>query len=625
MPDTYDQLSFLDPFGQKRRRESIRAGLDSLAQPQDDNVWKARLLGGLAGAGRAAYDILAGGDDDMMDPGIGMTPAASIGQKSLPVVAKEAYGAVKGLKGLYSRLTNSIVSQMPDRAFPSKIASIAKSGSSAEEQSVRKFSDFLAGRDPSKVVEKADVLAHLEANPIELEHKVLSGGGNTKYPEYQVPGGENYQENLFQASIKPIDDPYAAARQQADDDPVVQYWDDMVTRLRQEANDLGFDFEADPTEVQALQDRLAAARVSLNEATTRYSGIPGLPRLPPIYKAPHFDSPNNQNLLVHSRANDRSLAAPSRNPKYDRLTQEINELEAADADITGMGVFTPDMAARQALEDARLRVPETLPPVGGKGRLIEEIQSDLHQTGKKAGYGTPPDPVAINAKKSQLAQQLGNIGRQYPGVLEPNFAGDPEVRAFAERLVREVEALDVHPVPDLPFKDSYADLALKQQLLDVADNPELEWLGILGPEEQIARFPSEKNVKGMRHFYGQEYPNKLAKLLKPFGGTVEQTTLPRTEPPAGFATHGDTIRTVEPSGQQGGQVASVWPKNTGTRELMQQLDQRLEANAVGFPGPDISLARLTPEMKAMIKRVGFPAMAAMFGLRGAFAGDQPPR
>ena len=120
-----------------------------------------------------------------------------------------------------------------------------------------------------------------------------------------------------------------------------------------------------------------------------------------------------------------------------------------------------------------------LPSAGGPGRFLEEVQSDWHQLGKKNGYG--------------------------PG-------GE---------------------VPDAPFKESWPDLALKQQLYETARDPEARWLGFTPGITQERRysklyqedFPND----GMRKFYDQLLPKRLEKIVKPFGGRVSEWTMPFIE------------------------------------------------------------------------------------------------
>ena len=133
-------MSEIDPFGQLARRKVVRDALDRLQQPSDDNVWRARIVGGLAGAGRAAYDMLAGEDEDLMDPTIGVSPVASIGQKGVKEAAELAYKHIKGMPGLYSKLTDA-ATKLPDVVNSKKALEMLRSlGATAEEMDVRGIS-----------------------------------------------------------------------------------------------------------------------------------------------------------------------------------------------------------------------------------------------------------------------------------------------------------------------------------------------------------------------------------------------------------------------------------------------------------------------------------------------------
>jgi hypothetical protein len=53
-------------------------------------------------------------------------------------------------------------------------------------------------------------------------------------------------------------------------------------------------------------------------------------------------------------------------------------------------------------------------------------------------------------------------------------------------------------VPDAPFKDSWPELGLKQQLLEAVDDPDTSWIGFTAGQTQAARYDLSKQIKTLR-------------------------------------------------------------------------------------------------------------------------------
>jgi len=258
-------------------------------------------------------------------------------------------------------------------------------------------------------------------------------------------------------------------------------------------------------------------------------------------------------------------------------------------------------------------------PPGPPGKLIENIQSDWHQAGRKQGY----EGINDVALKKQLATQRADIGNQlnnYAEILRKDIQPlspaeiaeyrelrtqfeytdlpfDVEMRMqdlhrrqnlstapahivvgeaaragdeAAQRLMRayeemwQADAALGHKIPVAPFKETWPDLQMKQQVLDAADSP-AEWIGITDANTLRSRGEEISDA-----FQEQRLPNTLRKILQPFGGEqMEQLPL------------------------QGNAAARAW------------------------------IARLTPEMKERIRKEGLPLMTvAMMAVLGQQAGQQ---
>ena len=86
---------------------------------------------------------------------------------------------------------------------------------------------------------------------------------------------------------------------------------------------------------------------------------------------------------------------------------------------------------------------------GERGRFIEEVQSDWHQAGKKRGYRSDRQPVALTDAETAELDGLMVNARQTAG-----FYNTPEGIRAAELLERREPNSVFGGVPDAPFKES---------------------------------------------------------------------------------------------------------------------------------------------------------------------------
>jgi len=467
---------------------------------------------------------------------------ASIAGKSLPKIAPEAYDAVKGLKGLYSRLTDTMT-RAPQMMHPDKVRSLAAQGTSKEEISLRKLEDFLKGRNPNAQVSRDEVMEHLRQNPIELN---VSRKGDNLFSNNDV------HEKLYRFQHE-LDTKYGPRWAHRDQLRV----DEITSRPIISDEEWNIYQELELASANAIEHKqtsgttygfLQTPGAKENYGETLINYIDDSKN----FQTPHFN--NEPNNIVWSRHNDRTLPPSVGNPNST-----------------------------------------------GKGRFIEEIQSDLHQQGRELGY---------EGQNSEL-----------------DFA-------------RETLGKNTGQAPDLPFKSTYPDLALKQQLLDAANDPSLEWLGV-ADANTVSKMEGHAQVKpGMELNYDQKYPSALKRLLEPLGGKVGYDELPGSKL---YSAEGATptdegssiIRAFTAPNQfteEGQQIASIIPSRNSPLpsnvyddfNSANKLAQQIQASGRTLPGPGFFKANLTPEIKQMIKERGFPAMAALLALKRAnvFSGEE---
>jgi hypothetical protein len=132
---------------------------------------------------------------------------------------------------------------------------------------------------------------------------------------------------------------------------------------------------------------------------------------------------------------------------------------------------------------AHMRVQDRKGPNGEKILHIEEIQSDLHQAGRKSGYNVQPTPEELN-KIAEFERKSKN-----------NTISMSE-RAEWAGLINKREGV----VPDAPFKKNWHELAMKRLLNYAADNG-YDSVAITPGKAQIDRYEDalRKNIDSLEY------------------------------------------------------------------------------------------------------------------------------
>ena len=436
-----------------------------------------------------------------------------------------------------------------------------------------------------------------------------STAGQPEFSQYQVPGGENYRETLLTLPKRAVDTTGWATK---------EYRPGAWKVSDANGRDLGNFPEASP---EAAIARAAHFEANAPERQQKQ----GLE-----FRSSHY--PDDPNILVHTRANDRNLPGPT--GPDTRSLGEIAEEALERARRAGADLSDPAVHERY-MDEARMRL-------GPRGRYLEEVQSDAHQLALKKGYRS-----AANDEKPYVVKFGGGADGQEIG----RFASEQAAQDFAvshrrangnenwKYFVAHEQGADA--VPDLPFKENWPDLGLKQQLIETANDPNAEWMGFTGGKTQADRYDLSKQIsqieadryivagengwrvkaddmegtsvplpthyltdsqladtfgkdmakriierdggvfegldlqvggEGMDVFYDRKLPKRLEKIVKPFGGTVEA-----------------------------GSVLADSKRYTGLPD---------RSGVIPVPATEPAwLSRLTPEMKAAMRERGFPLMS----------------
>ena len=117
----------------------------------------------------------------------------------------------------------------------------------------------------------------------------------------------------------------------------------------------------------------------------------------PSYVSPHWDAPGEEDVAFHTRTNDRKVAVDgyvveNKSGNKSQLFSTMEEAQAYQKDLPG------DVRANTII-------------VKGRGPVdalhVEEMQADLHQSGRKYGYDTPEEHAKLDAKEEEALQEKG--------------------------------------------------------------------------------------------------------------------------------------------------------------------------------------------------------------------------
>jgi hypothetical protein len=342
--------------------------------------------------------------------------------------APTAFAANRTAGPFYSALKGAVENAPINKGTGEQWAGTIRNmpGVKQEELDWTGFQDFLKSK-PS--VTKQEASDFLDANKVDVQ-EVVKGGVTprdlpkmsdyakyeTKFSQYQLPGGENYRELLLT-----MPDKYDAALARSN---------------------------------KALQSGGKPAPEDI-AAVEAGSG--------PRFQQSHYDEPN---VLAHVRFNDRVV--PGKNETIG---------EAAERHFgKPWKELTDEQQALALRKDGPVQAQRSKDQ---KVLFIEEIQSDWHQKGRKQGYARPADtkPRFEVYRKERPDIEEGhytfNIRDLEGDRGTGGYADEGAARRHADQLNRqEIEKRQrkLNSVPDAPFKTSWPELSLKRMIKYAVDN-----------------------------------------------------------------------------------------------------------------------------------------------------------
>jgi hypothetical protein len=258
----------------------------------------------------------------------------------------------------------------------------------------------------------------------------------TQYDRYKTPGGENYREILLKLPA-------------FDDKRLMELEADIRRSSTAYTN---------PEKIPYIKEKMdELARLKEEKAAA------GAPYISSHYRA-------DPNLLAHIRVQDFQM--PSKgfavvNTRSGNRSEVFPSVEQAQAYLAQMPESLQGM----------LRIDEA----AGKPKkvlLVDEIQSDWHQEGRKKGY------MDFSPQEWARRRELGEKIRRG----QASQAEFDEQDALTHRLNQQTDM-----VPDAPFKKNWHELAMKR-VLDYAAENGYDSIAITPGAEQAKRYDLSKHI-----------------------------------------------------------------------------------------------------------------------------------
>lgn len=253
-------------------------------------------------------------------------------------------------------------------------------------------------------------------------------------------------------------------------------------------------------------------------------------------RAPEY--PNQLLPGEHSNYREFVLKTPARSEKT--LSTDPNTPRgwqtAGDEGLKPQHNRTQDYTTSHWPEDinpiAHIRATDRIDRNGRNLLHIEEIQSDLHQEGRKKGY-RDPNIRPLNEVEKDIRSQNAELR-----VLEDQYAGSltqlqrldlPEFQAWQQRrapLSKEWIAAQINEdkLPDLPFKSDWEELAVKR-ILRLAADEGYDGISWANGDQVGLRQSSREQLQGSRQFYDKNIAGLFKKWAKKLGMESGETLL----------------------------------------------------------------------------------------------------
>lgn len=566
-------------------------------------------LGGALGS--VAKDVTGAGD-----------PAQSVMGVGNPMMAADTELSPLA-QALYSRV-QKVADALPEWIHPAKAMSLFKNHTAKEEMDYRGLSDLLTNRQGPDKIAKAEIQAHLAANPVpDVRVKTLATGigltlpgesdadylARTRHvqpvqysrPDLNVPGGNNYTESLFKY------------------EPPIPKSSNGVEMPLKQWRDSKPDYQSSHWDTPNV---LAHTREDIRPDS---SGVPGK-FLQEVQSDWHQQGKTDGYKLDPSI---RQPAIDALNASQEKLRQVL--LSKGADNVKNYEPWAVFDTARYS--DAYRHDPDVI-------HLLDEVRDakgNLESINSKLNSGVPDAPFKDSWPDLTLKKHLLDVANSP----DQQWLGFTKGATQADRynLANHIQGLDIHEPspgvydatvtprnggPEIPFHGLSKDQLIAHFGRDLTEKTLATQPNSFGMRfgDQFLGPDATVGGEGMKHFYDQVLPSRLNKILKPFGGGVEEGQVALPKPAVNIVSQRRDFGFLNPANSgfegrlitDGNHVASAWPLNPhglGSAEIDAELARPDVIRSQPTPTAPAWLARLTPEMKAAIQKAGLPLMTLL--------------
>jgi hypothetical protein len=203
--------------------------------------------------------------------------------------------------------------------------------------------------------------------------------------------------------------------------------------------------------------------------------------------------PETKNSIQAKKELEDLNATNSRDPRYVEL---VNKLKSNDFYNSTHHGDEPNVLFH-------LRVADHVDAEGKKGLLIDELQSDWHQKGRKTGYKGGTDVQSIERELNDLYSKRRDMRVEFDKhlalpenesqlITEEMQSRWNDVKSKINNL-EEKRSAALSAVPDAPFKDNWYQLGLKRAIKEAADSG-MERVYLTTGARQADRYDLSKRV-----------------------------------------------------------------------------------------------------------------------------------
>lgn len=430
--------------------------------------------------------------------------------------------------GFHSALENAIFGiKQPKGTGDQILKQLEKTpGVKTEELEVTGLKKYL---QDNKFVTKQEIQDFMEQNRLKLENKILdegSGQGNT-YEDYQLQGGDVYHDDEYIRSL--ADDFHYDLKSdpdlfQAEKDALLERYPDlyeghdtnpyMEARLNQDVEDALWEQAKQQAETMYYDDPIRHyydehgydiygndnMGYSIKDPNGRFLSDLG----------DHYDISDAENALRSHLLDEGILGLdnegaakyadyvlPGRHENYREVLTTLPQKNVKDFDYSSGHFDEPNILAHMRVNDRTINGKRTL--------MVEEVQSDWHQAGRKKGYKGPD----FAEKEAEIKKELGYVADQKRALIKEK-EGQIDDKEVYEQLKAKIDELekksdeirnrwrDLGDVPDAPYKKNWHELMVKQAL-DMAAKGDYDAIAFTTGKQQNARYNLSNYIESLSY------------------------------------------------------------------------------------------------------------------------------